>query len=325
MDSRILEQIDVSLVGRNDFPDLDPDPSLSEKHTIRILMSLVATPFRKLKQVQLPEKFTRNKSHKVDGFLRRYTNLLECHDRKCAKCKGSCRKLTETRRDEAYMLRYGDYRTVEVCVQQAWFGSDGTQQMTCYVCRNHFCGDCHIGDHDGTYLDYDDRFLSTCDYCKKKYCGDCNSMYYCPVCQSSYCLECSDHEVCNGDGCTDRLCVECMRECGNCGIAGCESCVDHYACEGANCGKEHCEDCRSDHWNVERCSFCNSEFCAECLYKKCSKDWKNSCSTCKDMIASTMGEKLVKEIEALQDENQSLRKEIDALRKKAGPTDQPEK
>jgi len=43
------------------------------------------------------------------------------------------------------------------------------------------------------------------------------------------------------------------------------------------------------------------------------------------MVASTMGGKLVKEIETLQDENQSLRKEIDALRKKVGPTDQPEK
>lgn len=69
--SSSIERLDLSLVGRNDEPDLDPEPLLSEKSVSPILLSILLIKIKtvgvgcrekvtfksRLKHIQLPRKF----------------------------------------------------------------------------------------------------------------------------------------------------------------------------------------------------------------------------------------------------------------------------
>mmetsp|Transcript_12042 Transcript_12042/g.22400 ORF Transcript_12042/g.22400 Transcript_12042/m.22400 type:complete len:142 (-) Transcript_12042:140-565(-) len=127
-----------------------------------------------------------------------------------------------------------------------------------------------------------------CEVCEKEFCKECNEVIECERCEGDVCREC--FYTC--DWCNDTRC---------CGL--------HAQCNGVDCNKAHCKDCfNGEDRDVEHCDVCHKEFCSDCRYLACSKDWSNSCSGCVLAIARTSRNR------KLQEENEKLSKEIETLR-----------
>ena len=70
--STVLESIDLSLVGDNKSPTIDPVPPISAEVVVPILESIIDTEESELEQVTLPKKWRIEKSDILTNFLRKF-------------------------------------------------------------------------------------------------------------------------------------------------------------------------------------------------------------------------------------------------------------
>ena len=218
--SIVLQQIDLSLVGRHESPIFEPDPSISETAVLPILNSIIDADgqlwYKVLKHIQLPHLWRKNQSSLLEEFMERYNALRDSQQLRCSKCTDRLR---------------GDIR--------GWMGRNrnrpqdeyGLQNFTCYNCFDLMCYDC---DEDGP--------LKCCSYCDKDFCPSCARMDTCSGCSKNYCKKCFDVYDCAG--CDRSVCGNCceLERCKECGKA-CEYCKlcasgDEFYCQGIMCSNE---------------------------------------------------------------------------------------
>eukprot|EP00985_Skeletonema_marinoi_P002842 scaffold1170_cov125-Skeletonema_marinoi.AAC.16 len=222
--SLIIQQIDLSLVGEHQSPNIYPEPPISCNRVIPILDSIIATEGCALRHVQFPlvwlqEPSTDSEFHQ---FIQRYNQMWENREEvNCLECNEGL-----------------------PCSTNQWIGTNtllspdyGTQYNTCYSCIKHYCNYCKI---------------EFCRTCQTDYCEDCTKMSDCRSCENSHCNDCYEHEC---HECNEKICLDCVEteyqchKCGDCDKVLCSECVededvktDVYTCD--QCNDSCCDVCR---------------------------------------------------------------------------------
>ena len=149
--STMIEQIDLSLVGKNESPDLDPLPPISCDVVLPILDSIIEREGCSLMHLQFPKVWRKEgRSIQFDQFLQRYD--LKLRNRgiiSCCKC--SCDLPEE---NEHWIELSGPLY--------------GIQNYTCCECLKYYCDD-YVDDRNQFKLSYYER-------CERQLCLDCQSM-----------------------------------------------------------------------------------------------------------------------------------------------------
>ena len=91
--SVVLEQIDISLVGKYDCPEIEP-PKISLEETLPILQSIVSSDGCSLKYVLFPQKWwpksgvaeVETIDAGIESFLQEYNIQLNKQELSCSKC-----------------------------------------------------------------------------------------------------------------------------------------------------------------------------------------------------------------------------------------------
>ncbi len=163
--SSVLEQLDLSLVGLNERPELDPEPCIKDTMVIPILESiLIDQEDHNLKHLQFPYKWTMwDTRGLLNHFILQYNETDYRNNISCLKCGRKC---------EDVLSPNGVFG----------FGSilDGTAkrgiiQHSCYGCLQHYCSDCH----NCPYSEKDGPMLAFCHVCEKEFCASCIRMDSC--------------------------------------------------------------------------------------------------------------------------------------------------
>ena len=168
--STVLEQLDLSLVGKQERPLLVPEPLLSESIVIPILDSIIGG--HTIKLLHLPKKFRVNISNEMNLFLERYNRYLSSFQYKCSKCTTTC---LSTGSGMWVFLN----RRMIVCPS-----FKGTQNYTCSQCLVHFCFDDDCNDDEGN------QYINWCHGCEKHYCRECVPTKECDECCEHFCNKC---------------------------------------------------------------------------------------------------------------------------------------
>ena len=263
--SEVIEQIDLSLVGKNEIPDLDPPPPISCDVVLPILDSIIEREGCALRHLQFPKVWReegrrRNNddenSVQFDQFLRRYNSTLLNRGVNlgvigCQKCDRNV-----VRENENHWIEFSGHR----------FGS---QHYTCCECLGYFCGVCE-----------DDGWLAYCERCESRLCEDCQSTLYCVECQECYCVDCHDFIKCSDCNRCYR-CKDCGSEWGFC--CNCESHFCYNCWSGGkgcyDCEKYCCDDCVQE-FGWPECRRCYQEFCDDCNEMKTGMDAIRKCKSC---------------------------------------------
>mmetsp|Transcript_15247 Transcript_15247/g.32267 ORF Transcript_15247/g.32267 Transcript_15247/m.32267 type:complete len:392 (-) Transcript_15247:125-1300(-) len=233
--SIVLEQLDLSLAGRNERPLIEPKPRLSEMETLPIISSIIHQDGNSLRQLQLPIKFRTDQSVSLSLLLSEYNHLLLDRRPPCSKCG----QLILVDDDEVW-----DHWVIHSHEE----GADqyGYQLYTCYGCLKHFCNDCT--DENGTY------YLGYCTLCERAYCAECNdTRSLCNWCEGPMCEGCGDLVECKN--CRAFFCENCLHTCEGCNAIRCRDCI-MYTCE-SNCNNAICRDCFRDNPVMDYCGDCN--------------------------------------------------------------------
>eukprot|EP00580_Thalassiosira_gravida_P015411 CAMPEP_0201668130 /NCGR_PEP_ID=MMETSP0494-20130426/18124_1 /ASSEMBLY_ACC=CAM_ASM_000839 /TAXON_ID=420259 /ORGANISM="Thalassiosira gravida, Strain GMp14c1" /LENGTH=427 /DNA_ID=CAMNT_0048148377 /DNA_START=125 /DNA_END=1408 /DNA_ORIENTATION=- len=220
--SRVVKQIDLSLVGKYDNPafkicqpaDVDDDdddddattnndtmrpladstnrnnklPRITEHEVLPILDSIIdATPRAALEQLTLPKSFRNGASPTslVEDFIFKYDSHLEVLGGPCTKCK--CNSRQQHHREGNVEEEEEEHECSvwgnENINGNPWFIDDEESQF--YACQNF-----------------------TCYVCLGHYClGGC--VGHCSECERSYCIDCNPILAC--DGCSKEKCRECWK------------------------------------------------------------------------------------------------------------------
>ena len=243
--SVVLEQIDLSLVGKEDTQSqrsVSLESKISRKSVLPILERIISSNRCSLKYVQLPKKW--DGSSKVRSFKDRYNEMLN-RSLCCSKCHITVEPETETDEsdDEALPM---------------WYTST-LQSHVCYGCLKSFCNQCQYGSllFRSAHLPIPGTStipVSECQHCEKSFCVECASVDRCSSC---------DLFRCN----------ECIKKCTGCDAAFCVSCVSS-TCN--ICEEEHCDDCME---NVCPNEYCRRDCCWSCK-KSCDKCGEDGCRSC---------------------------------------------
>ncbi|KAL7537458.1 hypothetical protein ACHAXR_007834 [Thalassiosira sp. AJA248-18] len=254
MNSTVLQQADLSLVGLHENPEIESDTTLSEAVVLPILHSIIDTNGVSLKYVQLSVRWRSEQSPELKQFLEKYHQCLERRGYKCKKCNSAI--------DDDDEKKWYDND-----IDSPWYG---LQNYTCSNCTSIFCHD-HSDDPDGAQL----RF---CYSCERDICISCcvKDMEFCDQCDNGICQECGS--ISNCTRCHRNVCELCLPTCTNCNITSCVECKPYVFCEGEECDKEHCDDCfdADTKHDVECCQECQKTFCTDCRYSEYSKV-RNTC------------------------------------------------
>jgi hypothetical protein len=232
--SIIIQQIDLSLVGKHQSPEIDPEPPISCEAVLPILNSIISQDRCVLKHLQFPYKWQRaEEQQQFVTFLTRYNQMLRSRgDVHCLRCNEN-------------LPRHG----------QQWIYTNGRQNYTCYECLKNYCDECE-DDDDGDVL-----LLPCCQECGRMYCQQCERMNCCGIndyeCRKYFCVDCVEAKECAV--CTSSACKQCVVskdagiECfGGCGRYLCRDCLDynmdlsHWRRDCECCGKSFCPDCESE-------------------------------------------------------------------------------
>ncbi|KAL7490989.1 hypothetical protein ACHAWT_000606 [Skeletonema menzelii] len=279
--SLIIEQIDLSLVGEHQNPDLDPPPPISCDHVLPILDSIVANEGCSLMHLQFPSMWRKDPSihSEFHAFLGRYNQMYRSRGVvTCLECNES--------------LPRGEIEIEWIqTVENVWYGTHG---HTCYGCFKHYCYDC----------DSSIRFMIQCCYnCKRDYCKECLEMTECMSCRETNCNDC------------------CLNECSRCNSKICSPCVQsHEGCnECADCKGVLCLECQNLEGGVCVCEECFFICCSDCRLQR-FRHGQQECSECIKKIAhllldeSIVYSRLIEENKSLKVENDELKRENKELR-----------
>jgi len=171
--STVLESVDLSLVGANKSPTIDPVPPISAEIVVPILESIIDAEGNKLVNVTLPKKWRIEKSDILTNFLRKFDRVLGSRNIKCSGY--NCDKICEAGR-----TRMGG--SLVCCDTVANVHKYGLITFACSSCERKFCTECR-----------DDNLYHFCEVCEKYFCEWCAEMNWC------------DGENCN----TGRTCRKC--------------------------------------------------------------------------------------------------------------------
>lgn len=158
--STVLEQLDLSLVGRHESPDIQRPVVLSDI-VIPVLESIIGTEGNSVKHLQLPTKWRwggdlhSNECPRLLDFLEMLPQLLNSREQSCSLCR---RQPLETEQLIG-TNNLGDCHRI--------------QHKTCYVCVEHVCNTCNQGDEVLNYCRH--RMRMSCQQCcssNDTVCGD---------------------------------------------------------------------------------------------------------------------------------------------------------
>mmetsp|Transcript_12086 Transcript_12086/g.20464 ORF Transcript_12086/g.20464 Transcript_12086/m.20464 type:complete len:401 (+) Transcript_12086:1497-2699(+) len=241
--SAIIEQIDLSIVGEHENPDIGQFPMILCDRVLPILDSIVEREGCALKHIQFPFLWRCVPSTESDfhAFCRRYNQMWR--NREEIRCLG-CNTRLPTGGNQ--WIETGTYRY-------------GTQRHTCYDCFKHYCYSC---ENVGELI----RMLACCEICKRDYCTDCSKMHVCRCCSHNACNDCYKHEC---HKCNEKICLNCVEghedcyQCEECDRLFCSECSDPGVTDfSRNCGVCHdisCDDCRFRRFQL------GQHECAECI------------------------------------------------------------
>lgn len=224
--SLVLEKIDLSLVGDNESPKIEMDPTahlpiMSFEHILPILDSIIHRNGNSLGHIQFPHISRAIVLGKYPGssefrqFVTRYNEMWKKRGViGCSKCHADINACGDT----TYMH------------SNRWMHIFGIQFNTCYGCTRHFCDDCSskvvVADDEKGRIDT--QMLAFCTHCQKYYCADCKRMERCQVgigCDKYVCSDCDFLHKCSG--CSWKMCGDCFleRRCSSgCNEAFCDFC-----------------------------------------------------------------------------------------------------
>ena len=174
--SVVLEQIDISLVGKYECPKIG-HPKISVEAILPILQSIISSDGCSLKYVLFPQKWRpRSGVAGLESFLQEYNVQLITQELNCSKCSKSMDNITS---------------------EHDWT-SNGYQNNMCYDCLQPFCDEC-------MFTENTEWQLSFCKMCRKDYCLDCCvKVEDCEGCGETVCGSCIKE---NNNG--ERLCGDC--------------------------------------------------------------------------------------------------------------------
>ena len=287
--SLIIEQIDLSLAGDNQSPDLNPVPPISCEHVLPILDNIIAREGCALMHLQFP--FVWRVVHAgsdFHAFIGRYNEMRTGRENtSCLKCN----------------------QILPGPGSNEWIKTDGTHWYTCYGCLKHYCHSCDCRDNIVDDVDddvsYDSifglffRMMNECALCRRNYCWGCSKMTECSGCNNKICKDCYEYKCAK---CDDEICLNCVEKCECCDKFYCQDCF-----EG---GSKEIDDYETDdiphtclQRDVKRCDVCRLQdfrqgqlHCTECI---------------KQIAHLLLGEskQVRKENEHLKDENGELKSE----------------
>ena len=299
-DSVVLEQIDISLVGKYESPIIDLQkprlmvtcgdgygyydqsiPRIRQRLVMPILESIIWADGCSLKHVQFPYHW-RNK--KIPPSLKQFQSK---YNQVCCNRGISC-TLCEENLSSKWLVSHDNILL-----------SDNI----CYDCLTPFCREC--------CRSLDKRALKFCNICKKDYCGDCLPHEVCSneQCEGEYstCARCK--KTC--DECDSLFCEACLHTCDGCSKSKCSECEPIPCC--TECGKKHCADCYDgEEYNVRSCDECGEEMCLDHLVAKYKSNESNESDYC-NYCAVVALPIIVKENAKLSKDNKELGKRVFSL------------
>ncbi|KAK1740855.1 hypothetical protein QTG54_008107 [Skeletonema marinoi] len=316
--STIIEQIDLSLVGKHQSPILKPNPSISCEIVLPILDSIIEREGCWLSHVQFPSVWHWGGGEIIqfEQFRMRYNEMLDNRGVGCVKCNGN--------------LPPEDL---------SWIGERNLQNYTCYECLKYFCSRCTNDDGEG--------MLGYCNTCEKMYCQDCEETKRCSCCGYLFCVSCNPFTECSGSGCDIDICKECIasdeghQKCYKCEgpfcevncedkiSAHCDSCKKDCcnACHAAyhqndwpyctDCGDRFCDDCNEKKGTdaIQICDGCDTICCGDCRFSMCKEEESNEkCGGCFQLA----GPLLLEEVKKVQKENTEVKAENKTLKDQIG-------
>jgi len=218
-DSVVVEQIDISLVGKHGKRESCSESMISANEVVPIIDNIISTGYS-LKYIQFPKKWcyhghcSRREEEEQSSIARlksRFDRHLDALDLRCEECND----------DEPLTAR-----NMEIC----------------YDCLEPICNECM----------WDDKRVY-CDRCEKHYCSNCASCYECGnhKCNKCTCSGCGGLKECNK--CGKSCCEDCLPACKwrvdeDCyGLnKDCYGCSNNICCCSCSDSEEYSEESSSD-------------------------------------------------------------------------------
>jgi len=267
--SRVIKEIDLSLVGRHQSPLLDPEPPISTHIVLPVLDDIIARGDEAI-LIQFPKACRQQCSNYFYEFLERQNHTLQIHgELVCKKC---------------------DDLSSSEWVRTSSYGGGLGVTNACHECLSHVCLRCRC------YINF--KF---CSGCERFYCGECSKIDGCDSCDKYFCHNCTTFGVCFGYRCEGNIfCGDCQVKCEICNEKSCKDCrvvnsaflfdcttCKRTLCYGCICSPtcdsceiEVCGDCNDKEGadGVAHCDECDKELCIGCRYK----DFKTNGSKCSE-------------------------------------------
>ena len=173
----MLESVDLSLVGSNKSPVINPEPPISAEIVVPILESIIDMEESVLLKVTMPKKWRVEKSDVLTNFLRKFGRVLV--DREIDCCGYNCGEI-------------------------------------CGVARTRSGAGCALVCSDVANVNQYGLVTFACSGCNDNYCSSCQDSHYfpfCEVCEKFFCERCADMNYCSNDNCpsTVSTCSECVK------------------------------------------------------------------------------------------------------------------
>ncbi len=288
--SNVIEQIDLSLVGLHQNPELDPEPPISCELVLPILQSIISGGgASSLKHLQFPQEWRyygygdESEFHAFLGSFNSDTFL------KAISCSGCSRKSLPWINDDEDHIEYGMVSNMCcLCTRLDCESCINRRVCFCYVCERNFCAECTT--------------MVPCG-------GGCGSYFFCLDCKPNNCA----NPNCTG---TEVLCDDCLGDCHICRKGWCLTCLEDVAVDTPlRCGgcweRSCCGDCSAKEEvqnGVHRCVSCDEIRCDNCRIIECQGS--NNCRSCMKMVAPQL-------LELTMEQNQQLKNEVADLKGKA--------
>lgn len=218
-ESKILQRVDLSLVGKHDDPCVYVGVSkLKVKEVVPILFTIITLPNCNLRHVQFPAHWRRERKHQLTCFLFAYNGMLDsAPNEPCRNIQPSSMSNSHVPCQNNSLTRMGlDGRKY------------GIQDNECFNCGERFCYTCQVDNY---------------------------GCIYCPCCERDMCRECAEGwDVCRTCG----IVVKCDNCCSDEKVetlsVHCESCYEYCCrdCKTVNYNEEHdcflCRECLNSDW-----------------------------------------------------------------------------